>query len=1078
MVERLLTFDEWAALAAFVAPLLSVCAGLTSGRRSRRPTATTPAVVGARAADYSFDELMQKFREADSEHNGLEVASLDVALGAGLASRIRAEMAENDELGARQRLCVADFVPLACCIAASPTKAGLKQAAAPNWPSQAGAWDDGAVAGESLPPRHAQVTTHDPEHGRHSPRSGAVLDVHDLAYWLAQEHLRVLNVVLLSNAGEAPRSTTSAAAKAVIAAEESAPVSLDGLQLCIQLFLQIRALALTGDVETANHVGAAAASSATDDDTMLFTQLQHSAALEDARSQVQDALVAGELTQRVERLLHSPLSPGPKQLIRLQMELRAVAAAAARATIEGLPLPHERAASLWRTLRPSSIRRAMMEYYQSADADVAIVTKEAVLYTEQLAMLYNALANTAEDASADDVTRAILVSDAAAEAQMRSDRYATARIDRLVRRVLCVPMPCQNDLSLQGRQHPSIVAPLSPVKKAMRSSRLRFERVWFVVPPEAEWLLASPRGAAALLQAFVGLPHAAASEEALRRVNAVAAFVHTLAEAPPVFSAMAGLLSLVCRVCGGALNVLDSLRAQSTPPIAADDGIQRLSPSAPTLAALASAAAFVFTASSVVALLAVALPAITTWSSSAHTVAGTSSVLLGVLIQPLLLQAWWYTHPAWPAGSEDNTSSQRAPFGVAHLAFLLRVRHASIRNLASKYMQPSEQLAAAALGYRADGSNDPKQADMPELRSLLLAPVALQFGLGSADDAEARMARDSSTHGQPWASAFGAMQRKDGGATSSLTGAFDAAAHAAIGAAGAYEALAPALAKLSGMLEAEASLIAAVDSLKVASTSHHGTLYKLQTALATQSLQPVVSNYHSARDGRDQARGGLVPSPAPAAVSAHAHVEQGMKPVARLADAYAPAPVPATQAYAFTPASATTGTVPPLTVATPEDESQQEDPLDSNEEDGSDSSENDETPLWYYAVDATQQGGPISVTQLGALRAHGQLPSETLVWCAGLDGWHQLVTLPDLMRRVQEAEDHILEAEIEAEEAELAPWDGPDGHVPAAAAELKMPSKAISPLPDGSRSHRGEWAEPSTSLKDTPGRISRRPSAI
>ena len=144
-------------------------------------------------------------------------------------------------------------------------------------------------------------------------------------------------------------------------------------------------------------------------------------------------------------------------------------------------------------------------------------------------------------------------------------------------------------------------------------------------------------------------------------------------------------------------------------------------------------------------------------------------VLLGVLIQPLLLQAWWYTHPAWPAGSEDNTSSQRAPL-VSPILLFTSCAPCSIRNLASKYMQPSEQLAAAALGYRADGSNDPKQADMPELRSLLLAPVALQFGLGSADDAEARMARDSSTHGQPWASAFGAMQRKDGGATSSLTG--------------------------------------------------------------------------------------------------------------------------------------------------------------------------------------------------------------------------------------------------------------------------------------------------------------------
>ena len=81
------------------------------------------------------------------------------------------------------------------------------------------------------------------------------------------------------------------------------------------------------------------------------------------------------------------------------------------------------------------------------------------------------------------------------------------------------------------------------------------------------------------------------------------------------------------------------------------------------------------------------------------------------------------------------------------------------------------------------------------------------------------------------------------------------------------------------------------------------------------------------------------------------------------------------------------------------------------------------------------------------------------------------------MRRVQEAEDHILEAEIEAEEAELAPWDGPDGHVPAAAAELKMPSKAISPLPDGSRSHRGSGPALDIAQRYA-GEDPRRPSAI
>ena len=112
------------------------------------------------------------------------------------------------------------------------------------------------------------------------------------------------------------------------------------------------------------------------------------------------------------------------------------------------------------------------------------------------------------------------------------------------------------------------------------------------------------------------------------------------------------------------------------------------------------------------------------------------------------------------------------------------------------------------------------------------------------------------------------------------------------------------------------------------------------------------------------------------------------------------------------------------------------------------------------------------------MRAHGELPDTTLVWRAGLAGWQPLSEMQELMAAVLLQEERVLEAEIEAEEAELmhqgehAFGGAPGLSEQVSASQLKLPPRGgASPIETGARSHSGEWAaEPATSLKDTPGR--------
>ena len=103
---------------------------------------------------------------------------------------------------------------------------------------------------------------------------------------------------------------------------------------------------------------------------------------------------------------------------------------------------------------------------------------------------------------------------------------------------------------------------------------------------------------------------------------------------------------------------------------------------------MGGAAALTFGASVIVAATS-ELASVLVSTASAAVFASIACTILGLILQPLLLQAWW---------SHSNLNDDGLlRVGVVHFAYLLRVRYAASRGTKS-LVQPSEQAVARALG--------------------------------------------------------------------------------------------------------------------------------------------------------------------------------------------------------------------------------------------------------------------------------------------------------------------------------------------------------------------------------------------
>ena len=440
------TANEVAAIFAALIPLLFLIHRLVLGRhvcakqKNRAPNhsggAAAEASISVAAAEYDFATLMERFRESDPDRLGLDVDSLEYVVGGAGAVRLRQQLVQAGKAGGGARLSVSEFVPIACALAASPSKPGL-----PAPPPPEGYDGDVTPAGgssrePSLRPREADTA------GAAVGPTPPLFDVHAFAQWLAAEHRRVLNVLLLSNAGEAPRSTIAAAAQAYVAAEATeaaldteiagaaartpaksvtiahapssvGPVSADGLQLCLQLLRTLAELARSGDLLSKPSGGgdggggggadlarqpsraslsAADGFGAAGGGALL---MQHLAASDAACALIKDALVGGELPNRTAQMFRAPLA-GSARLRKLQLEVRAAAAACLRAVLEGPPPPVRRVVRLCRAVRPSAVRRALTAHLESEAH--APMGREGAIYSEQLALLLAATLTVLADA--------------------------------------------------------------------------------------------------------------------------------------------------------------------------------------------------------------------------------------------------------------------------------------------------------------------------------------------------------------------------------------------------------------------------------------------------------------------------------------------------------------------------------------------------------------------------------------------------------------------------------------------------------------------------------------------------------
>ena len=255
--------DEGMLLACAIVPLLCLVHRLLLGRQACAPPANRRALVGEEKLPsdaIEFDELMARFRAADPDRRGLTVATLHTLVGAQGRDALQREWGSKP---ANARVSVVDFVPLACKLSASPTRPSKPKEAAFSNISAAAAPTSADQLRDTRAPRSALAVSAEAE-----PEP---VDVHEFARWLAGEHRRCLNVMLLSHSCEAPHTSTAATASAIVAAEQAerdvyvagaisssnvelagapsaAPISADGVHLCLQLLQSLRELALSGDL--------------------------------------------------------------------------------------------------------------------------------------------------------------------------------------------------------------------------------------------------------------------------------------------------------------------------------------------------------------------------------------------------------------------------------------------------------------------------------------------------------------------------------------------------------------------------------------------------------------------------------------------------------------------------------------------------------------------------------------------------------------------------------------------------------------------------------------------------------------
>ena len=609
-----LTFDELAAIVFFVVPLASL---LYSRLCSRRADGAGKAL--AASAEYDFASLMNRFRAADPDRVGLTYESLAHVVGAEGAAALDEAFGHAKYDGSR--VSVAEFVPVACHLAASPSCTGVRGSAdleppaaavvvTTQWPTQwpgaappsrtavplvsghagggtssfrsrrrtaaaytrwssAGsrwmraiscgacwrihahlpfkhnAWNDlpgesaaaaataagdvaAALSGSSSAPREAVVLT---------------VDAVSLSRWLAVEHRRIINVMLLSSVCGASIGTTTEAAKAVVAAEAAAvetcveshfgsnasgraggapgvpPCSADSIQLCISLLQTLKELADSGDVLGGASTGEPVAPPSGTVDPVHSRHMVASAAA------VKAALAGGELAERVAALVGSELV-GSTRLRRLQLDLRTHALAVLRSLLEGPTPPISLPFMLLRTLRPAALRRALHAHLVESRSALG---SSGRAYDEELAMLLVALMNAATEAfegAKCAAAAAAAVADARQPAGTTSGdagSCAQAAATKAAQAVALMEAELQEQYAAEqafagrpsawpfgrGAAKPSAVDALLrqvwavPLPLPFASTAHGAQRLWFVMPPEARCALSSPAVAAAVLRLFI-----------------------------------------------------------------------------------------------------------------------------------------------------------------------------------------------------------------------------------------------------------------------------------------------------------------------------------------------------------------------------------------------------------------------------------------------------------------------------------------------------------------------------------------------------------------------------------------------
>ena len=1096
------------------------------------------------SADRDFERLIAQFRAADPQRLGLSLESIEQLVGPSAV--LREKVAEGGPLS--RRITVAEFVPIACHLSTLPSTPS-KPACSGTMATQSFGIGPTTSKPDVLTPRPIEVA---PNALLNNDADGQPVDVNELASWLAAEHRRALNVVLLSAAAEAPHAMTAAVASEIVASDSKVgrtvaaagplPVNEDGIRLCLSLLRMLRSLALSADLlgddssqgdftsidpHRKGNVSAPEPADQLRQRWQVQQVRQQSAAAADAAAAlVKDALVAGELPERCRRLLHASFSPGSSRLLRLQLELRAAAAATLRTTVEGAPPPPTRVALLWRFVRPLPVRRLLTEYVRRPEQEQAANGREGAAYAEQLAMLHNALSTVAEEverAAANGSPQATRVAaeiagDVAADAKRAG---GSRRADTLLRRVMCVPLPSHAALfhpvagealgernagassgtSGSLKWHASTKASSNPVVASKGSLPEGIQRIWFIVPREGAWLLHAPHGAALFLRSLVSVAVLRAREQlstdaaargaptaeevAVRELDSLARLLYRVSHTTFPRAGLHALLTIACHalampsVVGRILRrafgklapssaVEDECPGQCSPreryvgshAVVMASTVLRVWP--PDAGAMGGAAALTFGASVIVAATS-ELASVLVTTASAAVFASIACTILGLILQPLLLQAWW-SH----ANLNDDGLLR---VGVVHFAYLLRVRYAASRGTKS-LVQPSEQAVARALGLATteDGRlHHGGSADYALVRACLLPAQSTLLGKSFPSDFFSSARRLWADRNEGRGSTFG----ED---TAHLT-AVEAATAAAEAAAVSSEAMLPSVQTLGDILLGEAELLTAVQELRLAISAHHSQVNTLHESLSAPALAAAVAARDrpaapSQRAPPSSRRRGPIQSamsiklpgtPRMAVLTAGNRSHRGAAgevgacaalkdnpgrlpsrraiaaPAGSLAAALPSKPFESAAACCAVPASDTSPGTPesPKVLAnlsvghlavshSTHAFDQQEGANEEEEGEGESQLEDDddsEDDGWFFTPDGVSQNGPSTVVELGALKASGDLPDESLFWRSGLHGWLPLEEIPLLHAKITMEEEKALAAEeaaLAAEEAALA----------------------------------------------------------